>query len=206
MTVLSPLVLYDCDDPVRFKLLNNGVTVLTIEPYFIREQTIESQQLPAEAGLLGNSSWCTFNPSSCTYPPSPLPTPPHTDIPVDYIIMSIILSCTHRGTCSGCSNYIFLSPLSSAYVRCCHGDHGSTPHISPPAASTGGWLIPRGAQSPQLRPRRGYVSSLLRPVCHCDCTCSFDDEWFHGGGRNCRSRVSACVCKVTFQLPGHTER
>lgn len=56
VTVLSPLVLYDCDDPVRFKLLNNGVTVLTIEPYFIREQTIESQQLPAEAGLLGNSS------------------------------------------------------------------------------------------------------------------------------------------------------
>lgn len=52
VTVLSLGVLYDCENPIRFKMLNNGVTVLTIEPHYTSEQTIETHQLPAGARLV----------------------------------------------------------------------------------------------------------------------------------------------------------
>lgn len=57
-------------------------------------------------------------------------------------------------------NEYFLSSLSliTVHVCCCHGNRVSSPHISSPGTSTGWWLIPRGAQSSQLRPLRGYVS------------------------------------------------
>lgn len=111
----------------------------------------------------------------------------------------------HTQTRSATINF-FLFQLSLLTVHvcccCCHGDHGTSPRISSPAASTGGWFIPRGTQSTQLHPRRGCVSFPLYV-----CVCVGCPAVMNGSVVNVeiRGQGSECRCGAAFSLPGHTD-